>query len=375
VRVSSRAVLIVAVAACAAFLATYGYVTGVAAAEAAAEELGGEAPPPLEGPDIDGVSPAPAPPPETPGEATTAEAPEGQEEGVQLTFWQMARAGGVVMMAILVLSVMALSLIIESFFSININRLIPGGFVSELEQCVAKGDAEGVARYCDENAGPLCNIVRTAVSPEEKAEKRLEAVVAAGELEGEALFHRANYLSIFGTIAPMLGLMGTVFGMIRAFNTVAFQAGLGKPQLLAKGISQALITTAAGLIVGIPTMFMYFYFKSRGNRILLAMESGTRALVEWHPEQSGRKPEETLYPMRLRVAMEEALGEAIIGLFFLGFILGPLAIRKGLRARREAGSTAQAAPTWKGTIAAVLGAFDLVLHLGLLGFLVFKLVA
>lgn len=343
--------------------------------EAAAEELGGEAPPPPEGPDIEGVSPAPTPPPETPEEAAAAETPEGEEEGVQLTFWQMARAGGMVMMVIVVLSVMALSLIIESFFSININRLIPGGFVSELEQRVAKGDAEGVVRYCDENAGPLSNIVRTAVSPEEKAEKRLEAVVAAGELEGEALFHRANYLSIFGTIAPMLGLMGTVFGMIRAFNTVAFQAGLGKPQLLAKGISQALITTAAGLIVGIPTMFMYFYFKSRGNRILLAMESGTRALVEWHPEQPGTRPQETLYPMRLRVAMEEALGEAIIGLFFLGFILGPLAIRKGLRARREAGSAALAAPTWKGTIAAVLGAFDLVLHLGLLGFLVFKLVA
>jgi biopolymer transport protein ExbB len=287
----------------------------------------------------------------------------------------MAEAGGVVMLVILILSVVALSVIIESFFSISVNRLVPGWFVSELEGDVAKGDIEAAVRRCDENAGPLCNIVRTAVSPQDKAEKRLEAVVAAGELEGEALFHRANYLSIFGTIAPMLGLMGTVFGMIRAFNTVAFQAGLGKPQLLAKGISQALITTAAGLVVGIPTMFMYFYFKSRGNRILLAMESGTRALVEWRPEQPATRPQGTLFPMRLRVALEEALGEAIIGFFFLGFILGPLAIRKGLRARREAASAPQAVPTWKGAVAAVLGAFDLVLHLGLVGFLIFKLAA
>jgi hypothetical protein len=156
--------------------------------------------------------------------------------------------------------------------------------------------------------------------------------------------------------------------MIDAFNTVAFQAALGKPQLLAKGISEALITTAAGLVVGIPTMFLYFYFKSRGNRILLAMESGARGLAEWQPD----KPAATrraLFPMRVRVAMEEALGEAIIGIFFLGFILGPLAIRKGTRARKEAASTPHAPPQWKGTVAVLLGAFDLLLHVGLLAFL------
>ena len=289
-----------------------------------------------------------------------------------MTLWQMMRAGGLVMVAILVLSVVALSLIIESFFSISVNRLVPGAFVSELDRHVEKRDVDSVIRHCEDNSGPLSNIVRAAVSAGESAEKRLEAVVAAGELEGEALFHRANYLSIFATIAPMLGLMGTVFGMIEAFNTVAFQAALGKPQLLAKGISEALITTAAGLVVGIPTMFLYFYFRSRGNRILLAMESGARALTEWQPDQPTTGSESTLFPMRVRVAMEEALGEAIIGLFFLGFILGPLAMRKGLRARREAASSLHPAPTWKGTVAAMIGALDLLLHLGLLAFLFFK---
>jgi len=371
-RVGWRFVLIVTAGVCAAFLAAHGLRGRIAAQEATPEDLGGEAPPSLEAPATEGVSPAPSPAPEAPESTAPTEEGEGREEGARLTLWQMAQAGGVVMIAITVLSVVALSLIIESFFSISINRLIPGSFVSELEQRVGKGDLEGVMRHCDENAGPVCSIVRTAVSPGQTEEKRLEGVVAAGELEGEALFHRANYLSIFATIAPMLGLMGTVFGMIRAFNTVAFQAGLGRPQLLAKGISQALITTAAGLVVGIPTMFLYFYFKSRGNRVLLAMESGARGLVGWDPEQPSTKPRGSVFPMRLRVAMEEALGEAVIGLFFLGFILGPLAVRKGLRARKEAASTPEAIATWKGSIAAVIGIFELMLHLGILGFLVFR---
>ena len=372
---SWKSLLIVAVGVSAVSVVMCGLTGRIAAQEAAPDELGGEAPPSMGAPETEGLSPAPTPSPEPPVEAVPTEKAPAKEEGMRLTLWQMMEAGGVVMVAIIVLSVVALSLVIEGFFSISVNRMIPGWFVTELEQHVAKGDMEAVVRHCDENTGPLCSIVRTAVSPGGKTEKRLEAVTAAGELEAEALFHRANYLSIFATIAPMLGLMGTVFGMIKAFNTVAFQAGLGKPQLLAKGISQALITTAAGLIVGIPTMFLYFYFKSRGNRILLAMESGTRPLAEWHPEQTSTKPPGSLFPMRLRVAMEEALGEATIGLFFLGFILGPLAIRKGLRARKEAATSTLATPMWKGTIAAILGTFDFVLHLGLLGFLLFKLAA
>ncbi len=367
-----KSLLIVAVAVCAVFLVVSELTRQIAAEEAGAEELGGAVPPSMEGPPTEGVSPAPTPPSETTEKAAPTEEAPPKEEGMRLTLWQMMQAGGAVMIAIIVLSVVALSLAIEGFFSISINRMIPGSFVSELERHVGKGDVEGVVRHCDENTGPLSNIVRTAVSAGESAEKRLEAVAAAGEVEGEALFHRANYLSIFATIAPMLGLMGTVFGMIRAFNTVAFQAGLGRPQLLAKGISQALITTAAGLIVGIPTMFLYFYFRSRGNRILLAMESGARALVGWRPGQSSTRPQGNLFPMRLRVAMEEALGEAIIGVFFLGFILGPLAMRKGLRARKEAASSPQATPMWKGAIAALVGAFDLVLYLAVFGFFLLR---
>jgi biopolymer transport protein ExbB len=365
---SLKCLLIITVGVCMVFGALWGWNRESPAEEADLDELGGEAPPSLEGPTVEGISPAPTAPPEESTATSSAQETPPEEEKAKLTLWQMMQAGGPVMLAIVVLSVVALSLIIESFFSISINRLVPGTFVSELEGFVAKGDIESVVHHCEANAGPLGNIVRSAVSAGQSEEKRLDAVVAAGELEGEALFHRANYLSIFATIAPMLGLMGTVFGMIEAFNTVAFQAGLGKPQLLAKGISEALITTAAGLVVGIPTMFLYFYFKSRGNRILLAMESGTRNLVEWQPEQPSTKPQGRLFPMRLRVAMEEALGEAIIGLFFLGFILGPLAIKRGLGARKEAMLGSHATPTWKGTIAAVLGTFDLVLHLGLLAF-------
>ena len=348
-------------------MALVGLAGVLEAQEATTEELGGAAPPSLEGAPIEGVSPAPGPGPGIASQPQPSiEEPTADIAG-RLTLWEMMQAGGLVMLAIVILSVVALSVMIESFFSISVNRLLPQGFVSELDGHLEKRDVPSILRQCEQNPGPLCNIVRAAVSAGESPEKRLEAVQAAGELDGEALFHRANYLSIFGTIAPMLGLMGTVFGMIDAFNTVAFQAALGKPQLLAKGISEALITTAAGLVVGIPTMFLYFYFKSRGNRILLAMESGARGLAEWQPDNAIVSPR-TLFPMRVRVAMEEALGEAIIGIFFLGFILGPLAIRKGMRARREAASTPHAPAQWKATVAVLLGAFDLLVHAGLLLF-------
>lgn len=340
----------------------------VEAQEATTEELGGAAPPSLEGAPIEGVSPAPAPGPGIPGETRPLPQEPAPEAEGRLTLWEMMQAGGMVMLAIVILSVVALSVMIESFFSISVNRLLPQGYVSELDEHLERRDVPSILRQCEENPGPLSNIVRAALSVGDSPENRLEAVLAAGELESETLFQRANYLSIFATIAPMLGLMGTVFGMIEAFNTVAFQAALGKPQLLAKGISEALITTAAGLVVGIPTMFLYFYFKLRGNRILLATESGARSLAEWQPEKTVPS-RMTLFPMRVRVAMEEALGEAIIGIFFLGFILGPLSIRKGIRARREAASTPHAPAQWKGMVAVLLGAVDLLIHAGLLVFL------
>ena len=102
--------------------------------------------------------------------------------------------------------------------------------------------------------------------------EREKAVEDAGAREVKRLHANLRPLVLVGLIAPLLGLLGTVWGMIEAFSNIALQDGLGKPELLASGISQALITTAAGLTVAIPTQAAYFWLKGRIDRFVRRTE-------------------------------------------------------------------------------------------------------
>jgi len=108
-----------------------------------------------------------------------------------------------------------------------------------------------------------------------------EQVASAADLESEKLMQRVSYLNMCGSIAPMLGLLGTVQGMIAAFaNLATGTAGAAQQSLLAMNIAQALWTTAAGLCVAIPAVSFYTYFKNRLSRIILSMEGLTMDLIK-----------------------------------------------------------------------------------------------
>jgi biopolymer transport protein ExbB len=134
------------------------------------------------------------------------------------------------------------------------------------------GTGRGLA-LCDERSLPLEHVVRPALAAwGQPFLEREKAVEDAGAREVRRLSANLKPLVVVGMIAPLLGLLGTVWGMIVAFSTIAVADGLGKPELLASGISQALITTAAGLTIAIPTQAFYYYLKGRIERFSRSAE-------------------------------------------------------------------------------------------------------
>ncbi len=181
------------------------------------------------------------------------------------TLWELIVAGGPIMIPIGLCSLVALAIALERLFSLRRNRIIPPGFMKGL--VVAFGpdgtNIAGALAYCDRTPSPLSNIIRAGIL---KLGRRLEilekAVQDAATSEVARLRRGLETLAIVGTISPLLGLLGTIYGMIGAFRSAA-QHGLGRGELLASGIYVALITTAAGLTVAIPTLLLYYYFLSR----------------------------------------------------------------------------------------------------------------
>ena len=117
-------------------------------------------------------------------------------------------------------------------------------------------------------------------------------MVGAGQHESTVLSRNLRGLGVIANLAPMLGLFGTVVGMIRAFDVIS-RAGTGNPNLVAEGISEALLTTAAGLLIGIPALAAYHFFRSRSGRLLFEMESIALALLQNLAAQSGEPGENT----------------------------------------------------------------------------------
>jgi biopolymer transport protein ExbB len=287
----------------------------------------------------------------------------------EMSLWDMMVIGGPCMFVLLAIQIVSVALILESAFTVNVMRVVPVDFVEAIEEDFEKNDVDAVVTKCEENPGMLANVLHaglTAPSPAESDVK--EAIELAGEHEGETFLTHVGYLSIFAVIAPMVGLLGTVTGMVLAFNAVATQSALGRPELLATGIFQALFTTVFGLVIGIPTMFMYYYYKSRGIKILMLVENSVKRFMKWRsqPDNSG-VPRGGLVPQRLALLIDEALSNAFVGIMpFVGLILGPFAIAKGVKLRAEARevggnpTSALAAEPWRATMAMVLGIVDIV---------------
>ena len=183
---------------------------------------------------------------------------------------QLWAQGGWAMYPLALFSMAAFGLIVFNAMAIREQALLRPEVTAALHERFAQGDVIGARAICEEQPCLVANItaaglarVKDGAYDAEAVEKAMEEA-SVEEIAGP--FGVISYLSILATLAPMVGMLGTVSGMIKAFRNIAL-GGMGKPELLADNISEALITTAVGLVVGIPAMFAFFFFKSRYARL------------------------------------------------------------------------------------------------------------
>jgi biopolymer transport protein ExbB len=189
--------------------------------------------------------------------------------------------GVVLWLALAALSVAGTHLIVDSFIKIRTKRFIPDSLTRGVREALDARNIPQAVQLCGEEPGALANILTAGfVNAADGPEAAQDAIGAAADLESEKLLQRVNYLNVVGNLAPMLGLLGTVQGMIMAFATLGTEAGAAKNAMLATNISQALYTTAAGLVIAVPALGFFSFFRNRATKIILSMEALTMELMK-----------------------------------------------------------------------------------------------
>ncbi len=186
------------------------------------------------------------------------------------------RQGGWFMLPLLICSFVLLVFVFERSISLRRGRVIPGPFVKRFLHQLEENqlDRDQAVLVCEENGSPIARVFRAAVKKWGRPAAEMEQALLDA---GERVVHELRaYLRVFNgiaTVSPMLGLMGTVFGMIRAFNDIATSDAMGRPERLAAGISEALFTTAMGLMVAVPALVLYWWFVSAVDRLTVRIDS------------------------------------------------------------------------------------------------------
>jgi biopolymer transport protein ExbB len=209
--------------------------------------------------------------PEAP--ATKGGTSAGGEQLGRRTLMDSIIAGGWIGGIIIILSIVAVAFMIEHAITIRKERLMPPAQLDQLEEMIAAGKIREATEYCQDpkNYSLASDVVLAALERYQGSEFGFADYKSAAEEAGEEntarLYRKTDMLSVIGAIAPMLGLFGTVAGMMEAFNVIATQERV-KPPMLADSISKALVTTWLGLIVAIPTMVVFSYFRNKIDSIV-----------------------------------------------------------------------------------------------------------
>lgn len=189
--------------------------------------------------------------------------------------------GGVFMYPILFCSLLAVVIIVERFLVLRRSTVDAGQFMLKLRSVLQRGNVMEAINFCSKSEAPLANILRKGLTKYPEGHDRVrEAIENAGKEETFKLEHRLGILASVAGIAPLLGFLGTVTGMIEAFRVIEQLSGAVNPSDLAGGIWEALITTAFGLIVGIVAYGFYNYFVNRVGRFVFEMESGSEEFMD-----------------------------------------------------------------------------------------------
>jgi biopolymer transport protein ExbB len=187
--------------------------------------------------------------------------------------------GGPVMVPLLLCSVISLGIIVERCLSLRRHRILKYDVLQRIEELLRDRKIPEASTLCKRYPSSMTRILLAAILNHDKSRQEIKEIIEdAGRQEIPVL---ERYLTILGTIASisvLLGLLGTVMGMIRTFNSIA-ALGYGNPEALASGISEALVATATGLMIAIPTLVLYNFFTSRVDSLVIEMEKNSLRML------------------------------------------------------------------------------------------------
>ncbi len=207
--------------------------------------------------------------------------PEKVVEVEQLTLMSMIKQGGVILWTIMALGFIALVMTIYFFATVSVKREVPPQFLKRALSQVRNGDLRGAYQMCEGRDELLVNVIRSGLKMSGHDRYVIQdAMESEGERGATALWQKVSWLNNIGVIAPLLGLLGTVWGMIQAFSAIAFDPAQVKGISMAYSVSKAMITTAAGLLLAIPVLLVYYYLRGRVIKIIAEVEAHSSELVE-----------------------------------------------------------------------------------------------
>lgn len=186
-------------------------------------------------------------------------------------FYYLAK-GGITMIPLIICSVIGLGIILEKTFGLRKKKILIPEIISVINSIQGVEDIKMATNMCEKYSGPFANIILTGLQNRSLAKENIkEMMVEQGRQEVAELERGLNTLEIVASVSPLLGLLGTVIGMIKVFTVISTQ-GMGQANLLAGGISEALITTVTGLIIAIPALVAHKHFTKRAERYILDIE-------------------------------------------------------------------------------------------------------
>lgn len=214
--------------------------------------------------------------------AVPAMAAETGDETTSL--WQVIVSGGPVMYPLGAMSVLAVMLILVYLFSLRRGTVVSGRYMQAAEALIRKKDHLGLLAISNRHNEAVAGVMERALhflthNPNASMAEVREIAQAEGLRLAGLWNQRISYLADVGTIAPMLGLFGTVLGMIKSFSVVASDIAASRPMMLAEGVAEALVTTAAGLLIGIPAMAAYAFFRGRVQGMISDLEAASTVLM------------------------------------------------------------------------------------------------
>ncbi len=219
-----------------------------------------------------------------PNLALAQEATEEEAHGGDHTVLEVILSGGpliiTIWIMILITSIVMVTFVVQNFFTLRKNKLAPPELVETLRSSMADGNYQEAWEVCEANPCYLSNVLKSGLERLGRGQEVAEnAILASAAYESQRLKSRNSYLSVIGVISPMIGLLGTVIGMMRAFRELG-SSGVSDPRGLALAIGEVLLATASGLFIAIPAFIFYYVFRNMAQDAIVYSDDIINSFIE-----------------------------------------------------------------------------------------------